>query len=110
MSTFKLAALLISVLLLTLVGTELLVKFSRLPEPQGFAPQHEQAQAYNENTVKNLEDLQMQYLTAPTSEKVALKSIILRRFSTYPLADMPADSQNFYENLTKGGRLEATHT
>ena len=75
-----------------------------------FAPRVEQvryntfkeSQTYNDGMVRDLEDLKTQYMTANPDQKVALRAIVIHRFSVYPVDRMPADLQSFYYSLQGG--------
>lgn len=61
-----------------------------------------QSEQYNDGMVRDLEDLQMEYLRADVAHQEALRAIILHRFSVYPEEKMPVNLQNFYEQLRDG--------
>jgi hypothetical protein len=59
----------------------------------------EQSKTYNDGMVRDLENLQMEYQKGTDTQKDALRSIILHRFSVYPEQKLPADLQLFYNQL-----------
>jgi len=59
---------------------------------------HESEQ-YNEGMVRDLTELQRQYVTADEEGKEALRPIIRHRFEVYPEDKMPADLRNFYDSI-----------
>ena len=59
---------------------------------------HESEQ-YNEGMVRDLTELQRQYVTSDEAGKEALKPIIRHRFEVYPEDKMPADLRNFYDSI-----------
>ena len=75
-----------------------------------YAPKYEQvrydtfkeSQTYNDGMLRDLQNIQMEYLKANDEQKSALKAIALHRFSVYPENKLPADLRNFYDNLKKG--------
>ena len=74
-----------------------------------FAPKVEQvrydtfknSQSFNDGMVRDLENLKMEYLRSNPEQKVALKAIVLHRFSVYPIAQLPADLQQFYYDVQR---------
>lgn len=63
----------------------------------------EESRAFNEGMVRDLENLQMQYVAADPVQKEALRATILHRFSVYPEDRMPVDLRNFYRDLRNEG-------
>lgn len=59
---------------------------------------HESAQ-YNDGMVRDLENLQREYVAASADQKEALKAVVLHRFSVYPEGRLPLNLQNFYNQL-----------
>ena len=59
---------------------------------------HESEQ-YNEGMVRDLTELQRQYVTSDEDGKAALRPIIRHRFEVYPENKMPADLRDFYESV-----------
>jgi hypothetical protein len=61
-----------------------------------------QSEQYNDGMIRDLENLQMEYVKATDEQKGALKAIILHRFSVYPEEKLPANLRNFYNQLRNG--------
>jgi hypothetical protein len=61
-----------------------------------------ESQQYNDGMVRDLENLQMEYMNADAEHKDALRSIILHRFSVYPEERMPYNLRSFYNQLRSG--------
>lgn len=59
---------------------------------------HESEQ-YNEGMIRDLSELQRQYVTADEAGKAALKPIIIHRFAVYPEEKMPSDLRYFYNSI-----------
>ena len=59
---------------------------------------HESEQ-YNEGMVRDLTELQRQYVTSDEAGKEALKPLIRHRFEVYPEDKMPGDLRNFYDSI-----------
>jgi hypothetical protein len=59
---------------------------------------HESEQ-YNEGMLRDLAELQRQYVTADPAGKAALRPIIRHRFEVYPESKMPADLRDFYQTI-----------
>lgn len=76
-----------------------------------FAPRYENVdrqvfkntQGYNEGMVRDLENLKMQYETATEAQKLALKAVVIHRFSVYDRDRLPGNLQIFYDRLTTLG-------
>jgi hypothetical protein len=72
-----------------------------------FAPATEQvrydtfknSQSYNEGMLKDLYDLEREYIKANDEQKTALRALILHRFDSYDKNRLPADLQAFYVTL-----------
>jgi len=61
-----------------------------------------ESEQYNDGMVRDLENLQMEYMNADKDHQQALRAIILHRFSVYPEDKMPANLRNFYNQLRSG--------
>ena len=61
-----------------------------------------QSEQYNDGMVRDLENLQVEYINGDADKKQALRAIILHRFSVYPEDKMPPNLRNFYEQLKAG--------
>jgi len=59
---------------------------------------HESEQ-YNEGMVRDLTELQRQYVTSDEAGKSALRPIIRHRFEVYPENKMPSDLRDFYDSI-----------
>jgi type II secretory pathway component PulC len=77
---------------------------------QYFAPKYravdnqvfKQSEQYNDGMIRDLENLQLEYINADKDHKDALRAIVLHRFSVYPEDKMPPNLRNFYEQLKAG--------
>jgi hypothetical protein len=58
-----------------------------------------QSQAYNDGMVRDLENLRLEYMQANPDQRVAMKAIILHRFSVYDINRLPMDLQAFYVSI-----------
>lgn len=56
-----------------------------------------ESEQYNQGMIRDLSELQRQYVTANEEDKAALRPVILHRFSVYPTEKMPVDLREFYE-------------
>jgi len=61
-----------------------------------------QSEQYNDGMIRDLEDLQMEYIKADKEHKDALRAIVLHRFSVYPENKLPPNLRNFYNDLREG--------
>ena len=61
-----------------------------------------ESQQYNDGMVRDLENLQMEYVPADVDKKDALRAIVLHRFSVYPQEKLPPNLRNFYNDLRAG--------
>ena len=77
---------------------------------QFFAPKYravdnevfKQSEQYNDGMIRDLENLQVEYINADAEKKQALRAIVLHRFSVYPEDKMPPNLRNFYNDLKAG--------
>jgi len=77
---------------------------------QYFAPKYravdnqvfKQSEQYNDGMIRDLENLQMDYINADKDHKDALRAIVLHRFSVYPEDKLPPNLRNFYNDLKVG--------
>ena len=77
---------------------------------QYFAPKYravdnevfKQSEQYNDGMIRDLENLQMDYIAADKDHKDALRAIVLHRFSVYPEDKLPPNLRNFYNDLKAG--------
>jgi hypothetical protein len=100
-----LAAIFVSVIFFIALGIGL--TFLGYESYQYFAPRyaavdnkvfHESAQ-YNDGMVRDLENVELQYQSATSEQKQALRAVVLHRFSVYPEDRLPANLRNFYDQL-----------
>jgi hypothetical protein len=61
-----------------------------------------QSEQYNDGMIRDLENLQVEYINGDADKKQALRAIVLHRFSVYPEDKMPPNLRNFYEQLKAG--------
>ena len=61
-----------------------------------------ESEQYNDGMVRDLENLQLEYINADKDHKDALRAIILHRFSVYPEEKMPYNLRKFYNDLRSG--------
>lgn len=81
-----------------------------LAQYQFFAPKYravenqvfKQSEQYNDGMIRDLENLQMEYMNADVEHKQALRAIILHRFSVYDENRLPYNLRSFYEQLKSG--------
>jgi hypothetical protein len=65
---------------------------------------YKQSEQYNDGMIRDLENLQMEYMKANDTQKAGLKDIIIHRFSVYDMNRLPPNLFNFYNDL-RSGRL-----
>jgi hypothetical protein len=61
-----------------------------------------QSEQYNDGMIRDLENLQIEYINSDAEKKQALRAIVLHRFSVYPEDKMPPNLRNFYNDLRAG--------
>jgi len=61
-----------------------------------------ESQQYSDGMVRDLENLQVQYLNADPEAKQALRAIVLHRFAVYPEDRLTPSLANFYNQLKAG--------
>jgi len=61
-----------------------------------------ESEQYNDGMVRDLENLQLEYMNADKEHKDALRAITLHRFSVYPEEKMPPNLRNFHNDLRSG--------
>ena len=61
-----------------------------------------ESEQYNDGMIRDLENLQVEYINADADKKQALRAIVLHRFSVYPEDKMPPNLRNFYNSLKAG--------
>jgi hypothetical protein len=65
---------------------------------------YHESEQYNEGMIRDLENLQMEYMKANDTQKAGLKDIIIHRFSVYDVNKLPPNLFSFYNDL-RSGRL-----
>jgi len=61
-----------------------------------------ESEQYNDGMIRDLENLQLEYIKADDAGKQALRAITLHRFSVYPEDRLPPNLRNFYNDLKAG--------
>ena len=103
----------ISAIFVTIVGALALIfglTFLGYKSYEFFAPKYravdnqvfKQSEQYNDGMIRDLENLQLEYIKATAEQKDALRAITLHRFSVYPEDKMPPNLRNFYNDLKAG--------
>ncbi len=77
-----------------------------------FAPRYEQvrretfeeSRAFNQAMIQELQNMQFEYVKAPTESQAALRKIILHRAADYPEDRMPTDLRSFIQQLKREER------
>jgi hypothetical protein len=100
----------ISAIVVGWVALIILAMFGSFFAYQYFAPKYrqvdnevfKQSEQYNDGMIRDLENLQMDYINADKDHKDALRAIVLHRFSVYPEDKMPPNLRNFYNDLRAG--------
>jgi hypothetical protein len=57
------------------------------------------SQQYNDGMVRDLSELQLDYVNADEAHKELLRGVILDRFATYDVERLPPRLRNFYNQL-----------
>lgn len=103
----------ISAIAVTIVGAVALIfglSFLGYKSYEFFAPKYrtvenqvfKESEQYNDGMIRDLENLQLEYIKATAEQKDALRAITLHRFSVYPEDKMPPNLRNFYNDLRAG--------
>ena len=100
----------VSLAVLAWVAGVVLVMFGSFWAYSYFAPKYramdnavfKESEQYNDGMIRDLENLQMEYIKADAAQKDALRAITLHRFSVYPEDKMPPNLRNFYNSLKAG--------
>jgi len=100
----------ISAIVVGWVALIILAMFGSFFAYQYFAPKYravdnqvfKQSEQYNDGMIRDLENLQIEYVSADAEKKQALRAIVLHRFSVYPEDKMPPNLRNFYNDLKAG--------
>jgi hypothetical protein len=61
-----------------------------------------ESEQYNDGMIRDLENLQREYISADRDHQEALRAITLHRFSVYPEDRLPPNLRNFYNDLKAG--------
>jgi hypothetical protein len=61
-----------------------------------------ESEQYNDGMIRDLENLQMEYINSDAEHKQAIRAIVLHRFSVYPEDKLPPNLRNFYNDLKAG--------
>jgi hypothetical protein len=61
-----------------------------------------ESQQYNDGMLRDLENLQVEYINADPASKQALRAIVLHRFAVYPEDRLTPSLANFYNQLKAG--------
>jgi hypothetical protein len=100
----------ISAIVLGWIALIVICMFGSFFAYQYFAPKYrqvdnevfKQSEQYNDGMIRDLENLQVEYVSGDADKKQALRAIVLHRFSVYPVDKMPPNLRNFYEQLKAG--------
>lgn len=103
----------LSAIFTTIVGALVLIfglSFLGYKSYEFFAPKYravdnkvfKESEQYNDGMIRDLENLQLEYINADKEHKDALRAIVLHRFSVYPEDKMPPNLRNFYNDLRSG--------
>ena len=100
----------ISAIVVGWVALVIMAMFGSFFAYQYFAPKYravdnqvfKQSEQYNDGMIRDLENLQMEYVNGDADKKQALRAIVLHRFSVYPQDRMPPNLRNFYNQLKSG--------
>ena len=61
-----------------------------------------ESQQYNDGMIRDLQNLQMEYINGDQGKKDSIRAIVLHRFSVYPEDKLTPDLRNFYNSLKAG--------
>lgn len=61
-----------------------------------------ESQQYNDGMIRDLQNLQMEYINGDQGKKDSIRAIVLHRFSVYPDDKLSPDLRNFYNSLKAG--------
>jgi len=62
----------------------------------------QESEQYSQGMVRDLENLQLEYIKADKEGKQSIRAIVLHRFSVYPEEKMPYNLRVFYNQLKQG--------
>ena len=102
-----LITVIVSLILLFAIGAGL--NLFNLESYNYFAPKYravenkvfKESEQYNDGMIRDLENLQMEYVNADAEHKQALRAIILHRFSVYDENRLPSNLRSFYLQLKR---------
>jgi hypothetical protein len=83
-----------------LAGFKVFAYFAPLYEQVRYST-FQQSQAYNEGMLRDLYDLQREYLQADDEHRAALSGVIRHRFSAYDRNRLPLDLRQFYAEVNQ---------
>ena len=100
----------ISAIVISWIAFVVVCMFGSFFAYQYFAPKYravdnevfKQSEQYNDGMIRDLENLQLEYVNADKEHKDAVRAIVLHRFSVYPEDKMPPNLRNFYNDLKAG--------
>ena len=100
----------ISAIVVGWVALIVLAMFGSFFAYEYFAPKYravdnqvfKQSEQYNDGMIRDLENLQMEYINSDAEHKQAIRAVVLHRFSVYPEDRMPVNLRNFYNDLKAG--------
>jgi hypothetical protein len=69
----------------------------------------ENTKSFNQGTIQELRNHQIEYLRAPTNAQPALATAILQQIADYPDSKLPVDLQTFVQSLRSKQTLENLH-
>jgi len=100
----------ISGIVISWIAVIIIAMFGSFWAYQYFAPKYravdnqvfKESEQYNDGMIRDLENLQLEYIKATPEQKDALRAITLHRFSVYPEDKMPPNLRNFYNDLKAG--------
>ena len=61
-----------------------------------------ESQQYNDGMLRDLQNLQLEYINGDQGKKDSIRAIVLHRFSVYPEDKLTPDLRNFYNSLKAG--------
>ena len=61
-----------------------------------------ESQQYNDGMLRDLQNLQLEYINGDQGKKDSIRAVVLHRFSVYPEDKLTPDLRNFYNSLRAG--------
>ena len=61
-----------------------------------------ESQQYNDGMLRDLQNLQLEYINGDQGKKDSIRAVVLHRFSVYPEDKLTPDLRNFYNSLKAG--------